>query len=98
MSKMAAVDTAARHQIAGDGKAVGYADLVNAGYSTDDQVERFLIGVSNRLKLDTPSYQFDWSSLGAAVIGSRSLLTVISLIDAKTKLSEAEKRPAAEPK
>jgi hypothetical protein len=95
MSKMAAIDVAVRQQLANDGKTISYRDLMSAtgGYqnttgttTTPDEpgIERFLLGVANRLKLDTPSLQFDWTSIDVTKIATSQVSWVISLIDGKT--------------
>jgi hypothetical protein len=101
MSKLAAVDTAIRLQLATDGKTITYQqnmNVANTGYDTDDGIERFLLGVANRLKLDTPSYLFDWSILDAARVRQKNLLIVLSLIDEKTNLADTEKIKPVESK
>jgi hypothetical protein len=94
MSKMAAVDTAVRQQIASDRKNINYNDLMNvaapAGYADDGEFGRFLLGVANRLKVDTPSYLFDWSGLPLDTTRNRELLFVISLVAEKTSAAQAE--------
>jgi hypothetical protein len=93
MSKMAAVDTAVRQQIASDGKTIEYnntMNIANTGYANDGDFGRFLLGVANRLKVDTPSYLFDWSGLPLDKTRERQLLFVISLVAEKTKPAQGE--------
>jgi hypothetical protein len=92
MSKMAAVDAAVRLQIASDTKTVSYAQAMNVatGYQNEEAVERFLLGVANRLKLDTPSFLFEWATLDAARVMTKTLLVVLSLIEEKTTPVESK--------
>jgi hypothetical protein len=100
MSKMAAVDAAVRQQIASDRKTINYNDKMNvapaagaaapAGYTDDGEFGRFLLGVASRLKVDTPSYLFDWSGLPLDSTRDRELLFVISLVAEKTSAAQAE--------
>ena len=50
MSRIAAIDTAIRWQIATDNKAMQLTDILDTQYNSDEAVERFLLGVSNRLR------------------------------------------------
>jgi hypothetical protein len=84
MSKMAAADTAVRLQMASDGKTTVYGDKLETVYPTEEAAVRFLLGVSNRLKLDAPALYFDWSSVDATKLLPQTLLMVISLIEQKT--------------
>lgn len=98
---MAAVDAAVRLQIASDSKTIGYMEKMDdktKGYTTDEEMERFLLGVANRLKLDMPSFQFDWSSVDAGKARAKTLLIVQSLIDEKTRGPVEEKAKPAETK
>ncbi len=93
MSKMAAVDAAVRQQIASDKKEIKYNDKMNVaatGYADDGDFGRFLLGVANRLRVDTPSYLFDWSGLPLDKTRERELLFVISLVAEKTSAAQAE--------
>ena len=88
MSRIAAIDTAVRWQIASDNKAMELTDVLNTQYNTDEAVERFLLGVSNRLRLDRPAMQFDWSNVDPAKMGPKTLFSVMNLIEEKTTLIE----------
>ena len=91
MSKIAAIDAAVRWQLASDAKAATLLQVLNTHYTTDEEVERFLLGVSNRLRLDDPALQFDWSSLRAADVSPKSIFVVMNLIDQKTRPAEGQK-------
>jgi len=93
MSKLAAVHTAVQLQLAADGKKVSYNDAINKandGYADAEAIQRFLLGVANRLRLDTPSLRFDWSSVDTTALENRTVLIVISFIDEKTNVAGAE--------
>jgi hypothetical protein len=97
MSKMAAIDAAVRLQIASDGKTIPYASALNVaatGYATSAEVEKFLLGVAIRLKLDTPPLMFEWASLDSEKTMSKTRLLVQSLIEEKTKEPIEEKAKA----
>ncbi|MCL6707525.1 hypothetical protein M8R20_10980 [Pseudomonas sp. R2.Fl] len=92
MSKLAAIDTAVRMQLAADDKTIGLRETLNkpqTGYASADEVQLFLIGVANRLRLDTPPLVFNWSTLDAARMLTKQLMTVQSFIEEHTK-SEAK--------
>jgi hypothetical protein len=88
MSKMAAIDVAVRLQIESDSKEIKYTQPMSTGYADDEAMERFLLGVANRLKLDTPSYVFDWSTIEGAKAKAKTRLIILSLIEERTKRSE----------
>jgi hypothetical protein len=96
MSKMAAVDAAVRLQMANDTKNVDYGAKMSTGYTTDDEMQRFLLGVANRLKLDTPSCQFDWSTVDVAKARDTTRLIIQSLIEERTKGPIDEKAKSVE--
>jgi hypothetical protein len=100
MSKMAAVDTAVRLQMASDGKDVPYASKMNVGtgYPTSQEVEKFLLGVGIRLKLDTPSLVFDWSSMDASKAMDQTRQYLQSLIEERTKNPIEQQAKSAESK
>jgi hypothetical protein len=100
MSKMAAVDTAVRLQMASDSKNVPYLNLMNVGtgYTASQDIEKFLLGVAIRLKLDTPSLVFDWSSIDATKALTQTLQYLQSLIEERTKDPIPEKTKSAESK
>ncbi|TBC84239.1 ubiquitin family protein [Rhizobium ruizarguesonis] len=87
MSKIAAIDTAIRLQIAKDGKSLSYSDKINAtgGYEDNNAVEEFLISVAGRLRLDTPPMKFDWHGLDIARVQGRSMFIVHDLIEQHTR-------------
>jgi hypothetical protein len=85
MSKMAAIDVAVRLQIESDSKAIKYTEPMSKGYVTEEAMERFLLGVANRLKLDTPSYAFDWSTIDGNKAKEKTRLITLSLIEERTK-------------
>jgi hypothetical protein len=91
MSRIAAIDTAVRWQLASDNVVLQPQQILNTQYNTDEKIERFLLGVSNRLRLDTPPLQFDWSTLDAARVGPKTLLVVMNLIEEKTRALESSK-------
>jgi hypothetical protein len=87
MSKTASIDVAVRHQLAVDGKTLAYSDAIDQagqGYAGPDQIKRFLLGVSNRLRLDKPKLEFNWASVDAASLAGMSVLMLISLIEQQT--------------
>jgi len=96
MSKMAAIDVAVRHQLSRDGKAVmDYTRLMGGDAATGFQYEKnslelFLIAIANRLRLDTPSYNFSWQELNAETWLTYQLAVLIAQIEAKTTVG-AEK-------
>lgn len=97
MSKMAAVDTAVRLQMASDGKTPVFADkMTDIGYKTSNAIEKFFLGVAIRLKLDTPSLVFDWSSLDSTKAVDQTLEILQNLIDARTKVPTEPRARSAE--
>ncbi|MER9026512.1 hypothetical protein NKI01_28955 [Mesorhizobium sp. M0815] len=91
MSKVAAIDTAVRMQIAADGKKIGLIDTLNiarSGYTDANEVSKFLLGVSRNLKLDMPSRTFRWSTLDPDKLLSKRLDMVIGYIVENTDITE----------
>jgi hypothetical protein len=87
MSKVAAVDVAVRQQLAADAKNLTYNDAIDgaSGYADADAILRFLLGVSNRLRLDSPPLNFHWSGTDAASLAGKTVLLVISIIEQQAK-------------
>jgi hypothetical protein len=87
MSKTASIDVAVRHQLVDDGKNLTYSDAIDRaghGYTGPDQIKRFLLGVSNRLRLDKPKLEFNWASVDAGSLAGMSVLMLISFIEQQT--------------
>jgi hypothetical protein len=85
MSKMAAINVAVCLQIESDSQTIKYTEPMKTGYDTEEKMVRFLLGVANRLKLDTPSYIFDWSTIDATKAKEMTRLIILSLIEERTK-------------
>jgi hypothetical protein len=94
MSKMAAIDTAVRLQLASDSHTLDYNQAMNALAPAYDAngMQRFLIGVANRLRLDTPAYFFQWDSLDPAACLAQTPFDLLSQIEIKTAEASAEKK------
>jgi hypothetical protein len=87
MSRPASIDVAVRHQLVDDGKNLTYSDAIDRashGYAGPDQIKRFLLGVSNRLRLDKPRLKFNWASVDAGSLADMLVLMLISFIEQQT--------------
>ena len=87
MSRTASIDVAVRHQLVDDGKNLTYSDAIDRashGYAGPDQIKRFLLGVSNRLRLDKARLEFNWASVDAGSLADMLVLILISFIEQLT--------------
>ncbi|MFI5022227.1 MAG: hypothetical protein ACHQRJ_11320 [Alphaproteobacteria bacterium] len=90
MSKRAAIDIAVRLQFYSDSETPEYRTPMETAVAgsraayTSARIQRFLIEVSKRLRLDVPSLSFAWKNLKLADCLSATLLTLEELIEAET--------------
>jgi hypothetical protein len=89
MSKRAAIDTAVRLQLHGEGKTPQYGvpmtDPALGGTPyTRATMQSFLSVVANRLKLDVPSLSFTWKNLNLDDCRAATLLNLEDLIEAES--------------
>ena len=101
MSLMAAIDTAVRLQLANDkpGSALNYAAIMKtattatpAGFGFDESsMLQFLEQVACRLKLDTPSLNYDWPRTDTQKGLNSSLALLVRLIACDTMPAQGAK-------
>ncbi|WP_407158169.1 hypothetical protein [Bradyrhizobium sp. STM 3557] len=87
MSRTASINVAVRHQLVDDGKNLTYSDAIDRaghGYAGPDQIKCFLLGVSNRLRLDKPRQEFNWASVDAGSLADMLVLMLISFLKQQT--------------
>ena len=100
MSKMAAIDTAVRHQLVREkGGRIDYAAVLGspspapapAAYGYDvNSIQLFLINVANRLRIDDPPLIFNWGALDPTRALDGTLEILINQVATATTSGDAK--------